>query len=52
MKSKYIFGFVVLASCGIIYGVNYQREQEKLFMRRNVLKEIEERRLAKMKKFD
>lgn len=42
MKTRLVFGFVVLASCGIIYGVHYQREQERLFMRRGVIKELEE----------
>lgn len=42
MLAKVIFAFVVLTSCGIIYGVHYQRQQERLFMRRVVIKELEE----------
>lgn len=44
MNTRFVFGFVVLASCGIIYGVHYQREQERIFMRRGVIKELEEYR--------
>lgn len=44
MNTRLVFSFVVLASCGIIYGVHYQKEQERLFMRRGVLKELEEYR--------
>lgn len=44
MKGKVFFGIVVLASCGVIYGVHYQREQERLYMRRYVIQELKEYR--------
>lgn len=45
--TKVVFSFIVLASCGLIYGVHYQREQERLFMRRGILRELEEERLKR-----
>lgn len=51
MNARYIFAFVVLSSCGIIYGVHYQAEQQRLFMRRYVIKELEElKRISEEKK--
>lgn len=51
MKTKFVFGLVVLTSIGIIYGVHYQHEQERLFMRRRILREIaEQNELAKLKR--
>lgn len=46
MVTKIIFTLIVLASCGVIYGVHYQRQQERLFMRRFVIKELKEFREA------
>lgn len=49
MKHQYklIFATVVLLSGATIYGVHYQRQQERIFMRRLILKELEERREKK-----
>lgn len=44
MDPKVFFGLVVVGSMGIIFYVHYQREQEKKFMRRNIMKELEEMR--------
>lgn len=42
MNTKLVFSLVILASSAVIFGVHYQREQEKKFMRRGVMRELEQ----------
>lgn len=43
-RGRLVFGIVVFISFGIIYGVHYQRQEERKFMRRGILRELQEQK--------
>lgn len=47
MNPRIFFGLVVVGSFGVIYYVYQTREEEKRFMRRNVIKELADLRASK-----
>jgi len=42
MSNYIFFGIVVLLSCGVIYAVEYQNKQERIRMRKGILRELRE----------
>lgn len=47
--TKLFFGFIVLATGVTIYSVHQQREREKQFMRRLVIRELKEMKELRIK---
>lgn len=51
MFTRIFFGVVVLLSAGVIYAVNYQKNQERANMRQGVIRELKrQRELDRLKK--